>query len=108
MEITDISAFYNYIESQSATLIYFSNDSCNVCKVLKPKVKEMLESEFPKMKFYYVDTNAFPEIAAQNRVFTIPTILIFFDGKESIRKSRYIGIEELRKEIERPYEIIFG
>jgi hypothetical protein len=49
-----------------------------------------------------------PEVAAQNQVFAAPTILVFFEGRESIRKSRNIGIGELQREIERPYEMIFS
>jgi hypothetical protein len=49
-----------------------------------------------------------PEVAAQNRVFAVPTLLVYFDGREYIRKSRNIGIGELEREIERPYSMIFG
>jgi len=47
-------------------------------------------------------------VAGQHRVFAAPTILVFFDGRETIRKSRNIGIDELRREIERPYSMIFS
>ena len=107
-KVRDFDHFQEIIGKDQATLFYFSNDDCNVCKVLKPKVYEMLESFFPEIGFYYVDTKALPEVAAQNRIFTIPTILVFFDGNELIRKSRYIGIEELKGELSRPYEIMFA
>ena len=91
----------------AAHLLYFSTPSCNVCKVLKPKIVRMLEERYPKMEFYYIDVEKHKKIAAEHTVFTIPTILVFFDGKESIRKSRYIGVKELENLIERGYSIIF-
>jgi thioredoxin 1 len=107
-KVKDFAHFEELKENNDAVLFYFSNDDCNVCKVLKPKVYEMLQERFPMVKFFYVDTKALPDVAAQNRVFTIPTLLVFFDGREIIRKSRYIGINELADEIERPYEFMFS
>lgn len=93
---------------EEGLLVYFSHEACNVCKVLKPKVKDMLDKEFPNMKMTYADTVITPEIAGQNGIFTVPTILVFFDGREYIRKSRNIGLEELKREIQRPYEMMFS
>ncbi len=106
--ITSIEEFNNTIKNTSGALIYFSHEKCNVCKVLKPKVHNLLQTEFPNIKMYYTDTVLYPEIAAQDSIFTVPTILIFFDKKEFLRKSRNIGIEELRKEIDRPYNLMFN
>jgi hypothetical protein len=38
----------------------------------------------------------------------VPTILVFIEGKEFIRKSRNIGIEELGDLIARPYTLLFS
>jgi len=48
-----------------------------------------------------------PDISSQYGVFTIPTIVVYFDGNETIRKSRHIGVGELAQAIERPYNLIF-
>ncbi len=95
------------LEKQDAVIVYFSHENCNVCKVLKPKVAQMLKERFPKAKMIYADTVKNPEIAGQNRVFAVPTIVAFFGGRELFRKSRSIGINELAQAIERPYSIIF-
>jgi len=96
----------NQLHNNSAALVYFSHDACNVCKVLKPKIEIMLTEQFPKMKLLLVDTNQQPEIAGQHQVFTVPTILIFFEGKEHFRFSRSVSIEQLRQAIERPYSML--
>jgi len=106
--IKTLDDFYTVLQNNPGVLIYFSHEKCNVCKVLKPKIHGLLEEHFPKMNMYYADTELYPEIAAQNSIFTVPTIVIYFDTKEHIRKSRNIGIEELRKEIERPYTLLFN
>jgi thioredoxin-like negative regulator of GroEL len=100
--------FEGFIQNNEASLIYFSTPQCNVCKVLKPKIIELINAEFPKIKLGYVNTEALASIAAQNRIFTVPTILIFLDGKEFNRKSRNINLAEFKYEIERPYKLFFN
>ncbi len=96
-----------FVRDNESALIYFSTPQCNVCKVLKPKLIDLINSEFPKIKTGYVDSEALPEVAAQNRIFSVPTILVFLDGKEFLRKSRNINLHEFRQEIERPYLLFF-
>ncbi|MCU4155008.1 thioredoxin family protein [Carboxylicivirga sp. A043] len=88
-------------------LKYFSHQRCNVCKVLKPKVQQMLTEKFPKMSFEYVDIEEQPAVAAENQVFTVPTLLIFFEGKEYYRFARNVSLGQLIDAIERPYQMLF-
>jgi thioredoxin 1 len=95
------------IHSVKTLLIYFSTNECQVCKVLKPKVEELLSRDFPLIQPFFVDTEKFPRMAAHFSIFTVPTLIAFFDGKETIRKSRFIHLDELRLDLERPYNILF-
>lgn len=106
--ITSLEYLTAVLGENPGVLVYFSTSDCSVCKVLKPKVKTLLKNEFPEMTFAYVDSEVYPEISAQHNVFTAPTLLVFFAGKETVRKSRHIGIDELREAIQRPYRLMFG
>ena len=105
--IYNMEALQARIESDKGLLLYFSSESCSVCKVLKPKVNELLLEKFPGMSALYVDTEKSPLIAGQFRVFTIPTILIYFNGREQVRYSRNISMHQLEASIARPYELLF-
>ncbi len=106
--IQSLQEFEQLLAEQDAVLAYFSTEVCSVCKVLKPKVIEMIAESFPQMKMVFVESDKLPELAAQNRVFAAPTIIVFFAGRETIRKSRAFGIDELKAEISRPYSMMFG
>ena len=93
------------IENQAVAL-YFTSAECNVCKVLKPKVRELVEQKFPEMVLHFINIAENPMIAAEFQVFTVPVILIYFEGREYIRKARNIGLIELEKEITRPYDLL--
>ncbi len=107
-DIKSLEEFNQVLEDNDAVLGYFSNETCNVCKILKPQIYEMVQENYPKMKSIYIDISEIPEISAQNSIFTIPTIVIYLAGKETFRKSRHIGVEELKNLIERPYKIMFS
>lgn len=105
--LSTVEDFNEFTSNNSGTVTYFSTPTCNVCKVLKPKLKEMIAEHFPKMKFAYINTVESMELAAQNQVFAVPTILFHLDGKEFIRKSRNVNLNVLAEELDRPYKMMF-
>ncbi|MFW6202702.1 MAG: thioredoxin family protein [Marinilabilia sp.] len=105
--IQSYSHFREVIGTEPAVLVYFSHDQCSVCKVLKPKVAAMLADQFPEMAMYYCNTVEQSETAAQNSIFSVPTVLVFFDGRETFRYSRNISLDELKTAISRPYNLMF-
>ncbi|MBD3669565.1 MAG: thioredoxin family protein [Gammaproteobacteria bacterium] len=107
-EFDSLESLQQFIADQPASLVYFSTPQCNVCKVLKPKVVELLETRYPEVNFVYSDVAKIPEIAAQMSVLTVPTLVLYFDGRESARFVRNFSLGELESAIERPYSMIFG
>ncbi len=95
------------IESNAALLVYFSGENCGVCKALSPKIKEAVLVNYPKIKQLYISATEFQETAASLSVFTIPTVIVFLDGKEFVRKSRHISVGGLIEELSRPYNLFF-
>lgn len=105
--ILNLSDFEEIGIKNTGVLCYFSTLSCVVGEALEPKVINLLKNDFPKIPFYFIDINATPKIAAKNSVFVEPTILVFFEGKETIRMSRNISLFELNKAISRIYKLVF-
>ena len=105
--IANIDELKNDIEREEALLVYFSHEQCNVCKVLKPKIESLTTNLYPKIQMRYADTVQHPEIAAQHAVFAVPTILVWFQGRETFRISRNIGLTEFENALSRPYKMLF-
>ena len=93
--------FLKLIQNNKTVAVYFSTPDCNVCKILKPKITELLSGDFPEFTFAYVNGDENKITAAQNAVFTVPTLIFFVEGKEVIRKSRNISLAELSGELDR-------
>ena len=96
----------NTIDKNLAVMVYFSAPTCNVCHALKPKLLEALDENFKDFKVESVDISLTEDIAPYFNVYAIPTVLIFLDGKEFLRKSRHMSVGEVINEIKRPYKIM--
>ena len=105
-QIQTIEQINSVINTGEPVLIYFSGENCSVCKVLKPKIEQEVIKKFPKFKLYEVKTDIYKELTSQFTVFSIPTVLIFFDRKEFKRYGRNISIPLFIEELERPYNLI--
>ncbi|MDF2678384.1 MAG: NAD(P)H-hydrate dehydratase, partial [Bacillota bacterium] len=107
MELIDSNEMIReLIENNEMLLIYFGSNSCNVCVAIKPKIDELL-MKYPKIKSIQVDVENSVEISSQFNIFTIPAILVFINGKETIREARFISIENLSNKIYRYYSLLF-
>ncbi|RXK02889.1 thioredoxin family protein [Halarcobacter bivalviorum] len=93
------------ISTGEPVLIYFSGQNCSVCTALKPKIEEQIKLNLPKIETYEVKADIYKEIASNFSVFSIPTILVFFDSKEFKREGRNISVMNFIKELERPYTL---
>ena len=79
--------------SSDPILLYFSTPNCMVCEIMLPKVLEALQ-DYP-YDLIDIDAAEYPEISGQHRVFTAPTLLVFYEGKEVLRESRFIDIDKI-------------
>lgn len=104
----DLSELKDRLNTDLALVLYFSSPSCNVCRVLRPKLMEALEKEFPSIGRYHADIALSPDIAAEFQIFSAPTIIVFFEGREFIRKGRAVSVDGLLQEIRRPYELMIS
>jgi thioredoxin-like negative regulator of GroEL len=95
------------IPEEIPVMLYFYNDLCAPCKILRPKVEQLLNEEFTQIKLLKINTAENPALAAKYEVFSAPTILVFFEGLEYIRESKYISISELHSKIYRFYSMIY-
>lgn len=105
-QINSYEKLQGLINDEEMLLVYFGGNSCNVCVSIKPKL-EKLFNKYEKIKNVYVDVEKSLVIAGQHNIFTIPTVLLYINGKETLRESRFISIDNLSSKISRYYDMIF-
>ncbi len=71
------------LKSDKPVFIDFFAEWCGPCKLTTPIVHDLAASDAykDKIKFVEIDVDANQELASQYNVFSIPTFMIFKDGK---------------------------
>lgn len=105
--IDSVTAMQTFVADNAAAAVYFGGADCGVCHVLEPKIRVLLSESFPQVSFARVATEQASELAAQQGVFAVPTLLIFFDGRENFRYARNFSPGEVERDIARPYGLFF-
>ena len=103
-----LASIQEILEQKLAVALYFSAPTCNVCHALKPKLFDALKKSFCELEIISVDISKEQETAAYFNVFSIPTLLVFLQGREFLRKSRHMSVDEVVSAIARPYAIMFS
>ena len=77
------------INSSNPVVIDFHATWCGPCKVLSPILEE-LDDEIDGVEFVKLDVDQHPQIAGQNQVMGVPTVVILKDGEV---KDRFVGVQ---------------
>lgn len=72
---------FDELTSKGNVVVDFYANWCGPCKMLTPVLEELVE-ERSDLVVVKVDVDKFHEIASKYSVSSIPTIIIFKDGKE--------------------------
>ncbi|WAA13834.1 thioredoxin family protein [Fervidibacillus halotolerans] len=107
INIEKIEEIDSFIDENELAFFYVSQPNCGVCRALLPKVKDLLK-DYPKIKSAYVNTDLIPEVAEKFSVFTIPVLLLYVEGKEMLRKARFVSMDELEYEISKLYRLFYS
>ena len=77
----DDVSFDDLINTDELTVIDFSATWCMPCRMLKPIVERVAE-KCADVSFYNVDIDENEEIAKRYRIFSVPTLVCFREGKK--------------------------
>lgn len=87
-------------EVNQISMLLVKTTNCSVCDVVLLKLDKLIDS-YKDVEFAYVYANEVPLVAGEFLVFTAPTIIIFVEGKEVFRQSRFIIFEEVTEILEK-------
>jgi len=88
------------LDYKGTVFVDFYADWCGPCKVTSPLIDEISE-EKKDMKFVKVDVDQNSNLASQYSVFSIPTFIIFKDGKVVNQFVGAMGKEAFLEEIKK-------
>ena len=89
------SSFDQLIQSDKPVLIDFYATWCGPCQMLGPILKEVKDQLGDRVSIIKVDVDKNQELAAMQQVRSVPTMLLFQNGKQLWRQSGVLSKEEI-------------
>ena len=85
MNSTQIDFEAEVLQSDLPVLVDFSASWCGPCQAIAPVIESLSEEYAGRAKVVTIDVDAETEISARYGVMSIPTLVVFKDGREAER-----------------------
>ena len=100
-QVISSEEFNNLVEHiEGIAVVDFFATWCGPCKLLAPVFEALGEEMDGKAKFYKLDVDQSLEIAQQFSVSTVPTMIIFKDGKVVDKMIGFVPKEQIKSKVE--------
>ena len=85
---------FNEVIKKDKVVIDFYAEWCGPCKMLGPILEQVNEIDILK-----INVDEFPDLAAKFGVMSIPTLILFVEGKEIKKEIGFKNLDEIKKMI---------
>ena len=89
--------FNELIQSPNPVLVDFYAEWCGPCQIMKPRILDVAERMGDNVKVVQIDVDKEKELATRFRISSVPTLIIFKNGKQQWRQSGIISALALMK-----------
>ena len=104
LHVTDADFATSVLENDQPVLVDFWADWCGPCKMIAPVVAELADEYDGRFGFTKLDVDANPQTAMTYGVRSIPTLLLFKDGKVAEQVVGAVPKAVLKKKLDKVLE----
>ena len=92
IKVENIEEVYDAVRKEKLVLIEAGSESCGPCMAIREKLSDWLE-DHKEIKGFYVSIEEFPEIAGREGKFSAPAVILYAEGKQTVRETGCFSLE---------------
>lgn len=96
-----MSKFSDIIKNDKPILVDFYAKWCGPCKIVHPILEDLKKQLETQLVILKIDVDKNPAVANQFKIQSVPSLMLFKDGKKIWRESVVIPISALKAKIHR-------
>ncbi|MEP6469672.1 MAG: thioredoxin [Chloroflexota bacterium] len=99
MTVDDSTFEAQVLNSEKPVLVDFWAPWCGPCRLVSPVVESLGEAHSEKLAVAKVNTDENQQLAMRYSIFSIPTLIVFKDGREAARLVGFMPQEAMEERL---------
>jgi len=91
-----MSAYNTLVNGPNPVLVDFTAEWCGPCKTMAPELKKLAAELGDKLKIIKIDIDKNPDLASKLQVRSVPTLILYKEGKQVWRQSGAMMAHQLK------------
>jgi len=87
------------IQDAKFSLVVAKTHTCGTCKSINEHLASTIDN-FSDLNTYQIFVDDIDQFRGEAVIFSVPTVLIYADGKELLRESRFINTQKINRLIQ--------
>lgn len=93
------------VHEKPLVVLEVGNDFCSACPAINRKLAAQLQNDV-RIGLYYISLNMEPTLAADLQIFSAPAVLVYVNGKLTIKEAGYFSLEDIFSRIYRYLDLL--